>query len=206
MRPQTVDPLNGVVVHADGSAAAAASLPMAHAVPAGPQPYVAPLLMQPSKTWQQNLIGWHIEAQQYTSGAIVGGLVLGYDQEQSHFTLKFENGSIEPAFLPQPTVRLIDEHGTRIGWVGFFDRCRGLGVPIDQQTYYDAANAEHATQHQQQAAAMVVQQQQQQATAVPAAVPEVAAVHTAAAVAEAVEYEPDSAGGFLAQIQRTIAE
>ena len=171
---------------------------MAHAVPAGPQPYVAPLLMQPSKTWQQNLIGWHIEAQQYTSGAIVGGLVLGYDSEQSHFTLKFENGSVEPAFLPQPTVRLIDEHGQ--GHNGF-DRCRGLGVPIDQQTYYDAASAEQATQHQQQAAAMVVQQQQAAVV-----VPEVAAVSTVSAVAEAVEYEPDSAGGFLAQIQRTIAE
>ena len=88
----------------------------------------------PSK-WQDLLLGWMVEARQYTSGALVGGEVISYDATARAFTLTFANGSVESAYLPQSAVRLIEPAtGERMTWSAFSQRCAARGLTIDDAT------------------------------------------------------------------------
>ena len=103
------------------------------AAPLHSQPIAAmPAPMPPPgrpMTWQDNLVGWPIEAQQYTSGAMVRGVVRSWEASAQSFTLSFENGSVEPAYLPQPSVYLIDPHNRRLDWHQYSDFCVANGIP-----------------------------------------------------------------------------
>jgi hypothetical protein len=80
-------------------------------------------------TWQERLVGWHIEATQYTSGATVRGVVTSWDQNSQMFMLSFDNGSNEPAYLPQATVTLVSQTGDmRFNWHQFSDYCVSMGA------------------------------------------------------------------------------
>ena len=94
-----------------------------------PPPMAPPALT----TWQERLVGWRVQAQQYTSGAIVRGHVQSWDASKDLFVLNFENGSVEPAYLPQPSVLLVDQNGMVIDFDTFFHQCLTMGVHVDPQ-------------------------------------------------------------------------
>lgn len=103
-----------------------------NAAAAQQRPVVRPLL------WQEHLVGWQIQAKQYTTDAIVKGQVRSWDDCQS-FMLAFENGSVEPAFLPQPSVQVIDARGTVLDWDSFFSYCRFMGIAVEGDAGYPEA-------------------------------------------------------------------
>jgi len=88
------------------------------------------VMTQHQQTWQDHLVGWQIEAQQYTSGAIVRGQVRSWDAEKQLFVLAFENGSVEPAYLPQSSVRMVDARGHHLDWDAFFRHSITLGLYV----------------------------------------------------------------------------
>ena len=99
-------------------------------------------------TWQEHLVGWSIEAQQYTSGAIVRGAVQSWDAEQSLFVLAFENGSIEPAYLPQASVKIVDARGVVLGWDEYFMHCQSVGIQLDPDAQqFTEATLQQAENH-----------------------------------------------------------
>ena len=61
-------------------------------------------------------------------GAIVGGQVRNWDAQRGLFVLAFDNGSVEPAYLPQPSVKIVDARGTVLDWESFFNYCRSVGM------------------------------------------------------------------------------
>ena len=122
--PMMIGEAAGAVAH-PMLPAAAATIASPNAVGAG---VIAPADSGRPVTWQDHLIGWRIEAQQYTSGAIVRGTVNGWDVVNGQFTLSFENGSVEQAYLPQASVFLIDATGERIDWNQYFELCKVNGV------------------------------------------------------------------------------
>lgn len=75
---------------------AAVATPSSHTC-ASMQPPPAPRIScappPPPPTWQAHLVGWTIEAQQYTSGAMVRGTVRSWEPDSQTFTLAFENGA-----------------------------------------------------------------------------------------------------------------
>jgi len=89
-------------------------------------------------TWQEHLVGWQIQAEQYTSGAIVGGQVRTWDPQRQLFVLAFDNGSVEPAYLPQSSVKIVDARGTLLDWESFFHYCRSVGIALDGDYDYNA--------------------------------------------------------------------
>jgi len=60
--------------------------------------------------------------------AIVGGQVRNWDAQRGLFVLAFDNGSVEPAYLPQPSVKIVDARGTVLDWESFFNYCRSVGM------------------------------------------------------------------------------
>ena len=65
--------------------------------------------------------------------AIVGGQVRNWDAQRGLFVLVFDNGSVEPAYLPQPTVKIVDARGTVLDWESFFNYCRSVGMCVLRQ-------------------------------------------------------------------------
>ena len=63
-------------------------------------------------------------------GAIVGGQVRNWDAQRGLFVLAFDNGSVEPAYLPQPSVKIVDARGTVLDWKSFFNYCRSVGMCV----------------------------------------------------------------------------
>ena len=63
-------------------------------------------------------------------GAIVGGQVRNWDAQRGLFVLAFDNGSVEPAYLPQPSVKIVDARGTVLDWESFFNYCRSVGMCV----------------------------------------------------------------------------
>ena len=62
--------------------------------------------------------------------AIVGGQVRNWDAQRGLFVLAFDNGSVEPAYLPQPSVKIVDARGTVLDWASFFNYCRSVGMCV----------------------------------------------------------------------------
>ena len=62
--------------------------------------------------------------------AIVGGQVRNWDAQRGLFVLAFDNGSVEPAYLPQPSVKIVDARGTVLDWESFFNYCRSVGMCV----------------------------------------------------------------------------
>jgi hypothetical protein len=76
------------------------------------------------------------------AGAVVGGQVRHWDAQRGVFELAFDNGSVELAYLPQPSVNIVDARGTVLNWETFFLYCRSVGMcaatrsPNPEQTVF----------------------------------------------------------------------
>ena len=53
-----------------------------------------------------------------------------WDAQRGLFVLAFDNGSVEPAYLPQPSVKIVDARGTVLDWESFFNYCRSVGMCV----------------------------------------------------------------------------
>ena len=62
------------------------------------------------------------------AGAVVRGQVRNWDAQRGVFELAFDNGSVELAYLPQPSVNIVDARGTVLNWETFFLYCRSVGM------------------------------------------------------------------------------
>ena len=51
-----------------------------------------------------------------------------WDAQRGVFELAFDNGSVELAYLPQPSVNIVDARGTVLNWETFFLYCRSVGM------------------------------------------------------------------------------
>ena len=71
--------------------------------------------------------------------AIVGGQVRNWDAQRGLFVLAFDNGSVEPAYLPQPSVKIVNARGTVLDWESFFNYCRSVGC----ECYASSSNPSH---------------------------------------------------------------
>jgi len=75
--------------------------------------------LQPS-CWQERVVGWRVQAAQYTTGRLISGEVVDWRADSlTPFVIRFANGSLERAALPHAAVELVDERGEVVSWEEF---------------------------------------------------------------------------------------
>lgn len=62
--------------------------------------------------------------------SVAHGQVRNWDAQRQLFVLAFDNGSVEPAFLPQASVKIVDARGTVLDWESFFNYCSSVGIAL----------------------------------------------------------------------------
>ena len=83
--------------------------------------------------WQEMLVGWTVEARQYTTGIPVRGHVQARqtDRSANAFRIRFENNSVEYAELPHEAIKLLNARGGLTSWGDFLAVCTARGAHVD---------------------------------------------------------------------------